>query len=66
MNAIKEARLAKGWSQIETAAKLGVHVLTYQLWERGAGKPNPENRRKLEELLGVRFEENADHGGGGV
>ncbi len=52
MQTIKEARLRKGWSQIKTASKLGVSVLTYQLWERHAGKPSHVNREKLQALFG--------------
>jgi len=52
-NPIREARDRKKWSQIYTASKLGVHVVTYQLWERDAGKPNQENQQKLIDILGV-------------
>lgn len=53
MTKIKEARLKKGWSQVQAAAEIGVHLLTYQLWERGVGNPNDENRVKLQRVLGV-------------
>ena len=57
MKTLREARAAKGWSQINTAKKLGVHVLTYQLWERNAGKPCPKNHAKLVEVFGGDIEE---------
>ncbi len=57
MSDIKKARLAKGWSQIEAARRIGVSALTFQLWERGAGKPNPENRKKLEKILDLNKKE---------
>jgi len=56
-NKIKQARLSRGWSQIETALLLGVHLTTYQLWERGAGKPSRKNRMKLEKILGIKLDE---------
>lgn len=43
----------KNWSQIDVAVKCGVSMLTYQLWERGAVKPNEENEAKLLEVLGL-------------
>ena len=54
---IKEARKAKGYSQFELAKLMGVSVMSIQLWEREVGMPKPENRVKLEELLGIKIGE---------
>ena len=53
MTKIKQARLALGYSQVDTAVKIGVSLMTYQLWEKGAMKPNPENLPKLLEVLEI-------------
>jgi len=49
---IKELRKKQGMTQVDVAIKVGVSVNAYQLWERGAMKPNPENKKKLEQVLG--------------
>ena len=54
---LKELRKNKKLSQIEVAEKVGVHVNTYILWERGAGQPTPENLKKLEKVLGFKHDE---------
>lgn len=51
---MKELRESKGLTQVDVAVKVGVSLLSYRLWESGAGKPNDENRKKLEEVLGVK------------
>ena len=51
MDELKDIREELGLSQTEIANLLDVHVNTYRLWEQGAGQPNDENKRKLEELL---------------
>jgi transcriptional regulator with XRE-family HTH domain len=48
---LKRLRQDKGLSQVEIAEEIGVHVNTYILWERGAGKPTPENMEKLKAVL---------------
>jgi len=48
---IKEQRKRLGLTQIELAVKVGVSLMTIQLWERGAMKPNPENFQKLQDVL---------------
>ncbi len=53
---IRKARKEKELSQIEVASRVGVALLTYQLWERGAGRPSPKNREKLEEVLGINLD----------
>ncbi len=51
MTLLKKRRKALGISQITLAEKVGVSLLTLQLWERGAGKPRKENEEKLEAVL---------------
>jgi len=51
---LKRLRNEKKLSQIEVAEMIGVHVNTYILWERGAGKPSPENLEKLKEVLDIK------------
>ncbi len=56
MTTIKEARLKKGYSQMQMAEMVGVSVLTYIMWEKGVTKnPNPANKKKLEKVLGVKL-----------
>jgi transcriptional regulator with XRE-family HTH domain len=50
---IKELRKAKGLTQIELAKRVGVSMMTIQLWERGVTKPNEENYNRLVEALNV-------------
>ena len=48
---LKEIRASLGISQMKLAAKVGVSLLTVQLWEQGISSPNPENRKKLEMMI---------------
>jgi len=48
---LKERRRALGLSQIDLARKIGVSLMTIQLWERGVGNPNKGNQEKLERTL---------------
>ena len=50
-NDLRKRRKALGLSQMELARLVGVSLLTIQTWERGVGKPKPENREKLEQVL---------------
>ena len=50
---LKRLRKEKSLSQIEISEIIGVHVNTYILWERGAGKPTPENLQKLEKVFNI-------------
>jgi transcriptional regulator with XRE-family HTH domain len=50
---IKELRKEQGMTQIELAVKVGVSLMTIQLWERGAMNPNAENYKKLCEALDI-------------
>jgi transcriptional regulator with XRE-family HTH domain len=52
MDNLKGLRTEKGLTQIDVAVKVGVSLTSYQLWERGASEPSPENLKKLEEVLG--------------
>ena len=51
---LKQLRNEKDLSQIEISEIIGVHVNTYILWERGAGKPSPENLEKLKSVLEIK------------
>jgi DNA-binding transcriptional regulator YiaG len=48
---LKEIRASLGISQMKLAAKVGVSLLTLQLWEHGISSPNTENRVKLESVI---------------
>lgn len=48
---LKEIRASLGISQMKLAAKVGVSLLTVQLWEQGISSPNAENRKKLEMMI---------------
>ncbi len=51
MTALKKRRLALGLSQMDLAEKVGVSLLTIQLWERGVSQPNDKNKEILESAL---------------
>ena len=51
MKTLKQLRKEKGMTQTEVAVAVGVSLTSYQLWERGAMKPNPENKKKLDKVL---------------
>ena len=51
MTALKKRRLALGLSQMGLAEKVGVSLLTIQLWERGVSQPNDKNKEILESAL---------------
>ena len=53
MNGLREKREAKGLTQTDVAVAVGVSVTAYQMWERRASEPKPENLRKLKEVLGM-------------
>ena len=52
MENLKEKRERKGLSQTAVALAVGVSRNAYCQWEYGVSKPNEENLKKLEELLG--------------
>lgn len=51
---LKEHRKALKLTQGEVALKVGVSLMSYQLWERGHTKPTPENLQKLKEVLKIK------------
>lgn len=51
MDNLKEERLKRGWSQMDVCAKIGVALITYQLWERGISTPFPRNLEKIKEVF---------------
>lgn len=50
---IKEARDKASMTQIEVASEVGVSVAAYRIWEKGGGRPTPENAQKLKEVLNM-------------
>jgi transcriptional regulator with XRE-family HTH domain len=54
---IREARIKNDISQAELAVKVGVSQPLVSGWERGKGKPSPEQSKKLAEVLGETSEE---------
>jgi transcriptional regulator with XRE-family HTH domain len=51
LNDLKEIRKNLGVTQMGLAKKVGVSLLTIQLWEHGISLPSPQNQEKLEEVL---------------
>lgn len=49
----KEARLNKGWTQVEVAEKAGLGDNTYPKIERDISKPSPESIKKLVKVLDI-------------
>ena len=52
---IKKLRKEKDMTQYQLAAKINVSDTTIRKWEHGAGEPNEENKKKLEEVFGVKW-----------
>lgn len=50
-NPLRRWRKARGETLMGTAARLGVSMLTVQLWENGGMQPSEENLAKLAALL---------------
>lgn len=50
---IKQARLARKWSQERAAAEIGTSRIHWIRWEQGLHKPTPEFAQRLVERLGV-------------
>src|SRR6516162_5939345 len=44
---LRDARLARGWTQAELAEKIGCHTKLILLWERGFMLPSPFYVKKL-------------------
>jgi ribosome-binding protein aMBF1 (putative translation factor) len=55
---IRRRRQTLGWEQQELAERVGVHVNSVQKWEAGTHYPQ-RKLGKLEEVLGVRLDEDA-------
>lgn len=51
LEGLRDRRRRLGLSQMELARRVGVSLLTIQLWERGVGRPKDENLRKLKRVL---------------
>lgn len=49
--AIRQRRLARGWSQYRLAAVMGVSRPAVAQWESGAYLPSPEHVARLREVL---------------
>ena len=49
---MKKLRLKKKLTQVQVAMAVGVSMMTYQNWERGAHSPSEENLEKLKKVLG--------------
>ena len=48
---LRNFRLEHKITQMDMAVKLGISLFTYITWEKGAGKPNPNNQVKLDSLI---------------
>ena len=55
---MKEKRKELELTQMDLAVKVGVSLMTIQLWERGITAPNPENKEKLYKALEIGGAEN--------
>ena len=51
MENLKQIRKSLGISQMDLAQKVGVSLLTIQLWERGVSQPNETNKEELERVI---------------
>jgi transcriptional regulator with XRE-family HTH domain len=51
---LREQRTKLGLTQTQVAIAVGVSLMSYQLWERGAMQPNEENMKKLKEVLQIK------------
>jgi putative transcriptional regulator len=56
---IKELRKARGWSQIELAARSGISRRAITKWETGGKHPSPIYREALALVFGIAAEEMA-------
>ena len=54
---IRDARLAKGFTQDQLARKLGTKQATVATWEIGYCFPRPSMLPKLSEVLGLQIDE---------
>ncbi len=51
MQDLKAFRVKHGLSQVKMAKAIGVCLGTYLTWERGVGRPTPENMARLKAVL---------------
>jgi transcriptional regulator with XRE-family HTH domain len=54
---IRELRNARGWTQLELAARLAVTPVTVYNWERGRYEPRASQLRQLAQVFGVSMDE---------
>lgn len=53
MENLRELRRAANLTQMDLAVKVGVSLMTIQLWERKVTTPKKENLNKLKEVLNI-------------
>lgn len=53
MKDLRELRKQACLTQMELAVKVGVSLMTIQLWERGVTTPREENMNKLKEVFNI-------------
>jgi transcriptional regulator with XRE-family HTH domain len=53
MDNLKELRKAAKLTQMDLAVKVGVSLMTIQLWERQVTTPKEENLNKLKEVFNI-------------
>lgn len=53
MENLRELRKAANLTQMDLAVKVGVSLMTIQLWERQVTTPKDENLKKLKEALNI-------------
>ena len=53
MKTIRQLREERGWTQIELAARLGLHHTAVSKWERGVTLPAPDALLRLADTFGV-------------
>ena len=53
---IKELRARHGWTQAETAKRLGISTQTYNAWEQNFGMVKVQNASRVAALFGVSME----------
>ena len=59
MTKIKKQRENLGLTQVEVAREVGVTINSYRRWEQGVTNPKPENKDKLEDVLGIKLDQSA-------
>lgn len=53
MENLRELRKAANLTQMDLAVKVGVSLMTIQLWERQVTTPKEENLNKLKEIFDI-------------